>query len=136
MRCEGAVETNGERMWVVHFEQRKDRRSRTRSFRTEQGSYPVKLKGRAWISAASQQVLRIEASLMNPVAMIHLRSDAVEVDYAPVRFASKNLNLWLPQSSKSYSDFETYRLVVKHSFSDYLLSSVQTQQVIGEPPKN
>ena len=96
----------------------------------------MKLKGRAWISAASQQVLRIEASLMNPVAMIHLRSDAVEVDYAPVRFASKNLNLWLPQSSKSYSDFETYRLVVKHSFSDYLLSSVQTQQVIGEPPKN
>lgn len=133
MRCEGAAEKDGEKAWVIHFEQRKDKRSRIRSFHTAQGSYPARLKGRAWVSAASRQVLEIETNLMSPLLMIHLRSDAVRVDYAPVQFTSKNLTLWLPKSSESYGDFEKYRIVVKRTFSDYLLSSVQTQQMIGAP---
>jgi hypothetical protein len=140
MRCEGLTEDHGGKAWVIHFEQRKDKRSRVRSFRTDQGSYPAKLKGRAWISAESHQVVHIETSLIAGIPMIHLKSDGVKVEYAPVPFASRNLTLWLPRASESYSDFETYKLVVKHSFSDYLISSVETQQVIGAPsteaPKN
>lgn len=136
MRCEGATIQGDEKEWVIRFEQRKNKASRTRSFRTEQGSYPAKLKGLAWISAGSQQVTQIETNSISPIPMIHLKSDAVRVEYAPVPFASRNLTLWLPRSRESYSNFETYRIAVKHSFSNYLLSSVQTQQVIGAPPKN
>jgi hypothetical protein len=63
MRCEGFALANGEAAWVIHFEQRKDKPSRTRSFRIEKESYPAALKGRAWISAESNQVLRIETTL-------------------------------------------------------------------------
>lgn len=135
MRCEGATERNGQKAWVVHFEQRKDKRGRTRSFRTDQGSYPLRLKGRAWISVDSYQVAQIETKLVAGIGIINLRSDGVKVEYAPVQFASKNLTLWLPRSSESYSDFEKYKVVIKHRFSDYLLSSVQMQQVIGDPKK-
>jgi hypothetical protein len=133
MRCEGAAEENGRRVWVIHFDQRKDKRPRTRGFRTDQGAYPARLKGRAWISAELKQVVRIETGLVAGIGMIHLVSDAVTVEYAPVQFSSKGLTLWLPKMSEVYTDFQSYKLVVKESFSDYLLSSVETQQVISKP---
>jgi hypothetical protein len=128
MSCEGAVQENGRKTWVVHFGQRKDKKGRTRSFRTDQGSYPLKLKGRAWISADSHHVVRLETALIAGIGMIHLRSDGVNVEYAPVQFKSKNLSLWLPQSSECYSDFETYRIVIKHHFSNYLLASAEAER--------
>lgn len=133
MRCEGAAEENGQRLWVIHFSQRKDKRPRTRGFQTDQAAYPARLKGRAWISAELKQVVRIETGLIAGIGMIHLVSDGVRVEYAPVQFSSKGLTLWLPKTSEVYSDFQSYRLVVKESFSDYLLSSVETQQEISKP---
>jgi hypothetical protein len=136
MRCEGLAQSNGELAWVIHFEQRKDKPSRTRSFRIEEEAYPAALKGRGWISVESNQIVHIETTLVAAIPTIHLRSDKVKVDYAPVQFKSKNLMLWLPRSAESRSNFGAYWIVIKENFSDFLLSSVHTQQVIGEPSKN
>ena len=136
MQCEGAAEEQGERAWVIRFEQRKNKRSRTRAFNTDKGAYPAKLKGRAWISAESGQVMHVETGLMTAIAMLHLKSDGVRVEYAPVKFESKDLTLWLPQTSETYSDFDTYKIIVKHEFSHFLLSSVQIEPKINEPPRN
>jgi hypothetical protein len=135
MRCEGADHRDGQAAWVIHFQQRKDKPARTRSFRAPNAHYPGKLKGRAWISAESGDILRIETNLVEPIAMIHLRSNAVSLDYAPVNFPSRNVTLWLPQSAETFSDFGGSRYIVQHTYTDFQLFSVQTNQVIQAPPK-
>ncbi len=135
MRCEGADQRDGRAAWVVHFQQRKDKPARTRSFRAPNAHYPAKLKGRAWISAESGDILRIETNLVEPIAMVHLRSNAVSLDYAPVKFSSRNVTLWLPQAAETFSDFGGSRYIVQHTFTDFQLFSVQTNQVIQPPPK-
>ena len=131
LRCEGMDRWKGVAAWVIDFKQRKDRPGRTRSFNTAQGAYHLRLKGRAWIAADSYQILHIETNLADPVLL--LRSDAVSVDYAPVDFRSHNLQIWLPRTTQSYSDFMERRQIVLHTFSDFLLSSVETNQTIESP---
>jgi hypothetical protein len=62
-----------------------------------------------------------------------LRADAVSIDYAPVAFSSRNLELWLPKSAVAYADYGKRRTIIEHTFSDFQLFSVDTQQVIGKP---
>jgi hypothetical protein len=126
-RCEGRGSWNNNPAWVVHFAQRKGRPSRTRSFRSSMASYPANLKGRAWISADSYQVLHLETNLMEGIAMLHLKSDSVSVNYAPVHFHSQDVVVWLPQAAVAYSEFVKHRDVVEHTFTDFLLSSVQSK---------
>jgi len=127
MRCEGSDQRDGQAAWVVHFQQRKDKPARTRAFRAPNAHYPAKLKGRAWISADSGQILHIETNLVESIAMIHLRSNAVSLDYAPVKFPSRNVTIWLPQSAETFSDFGGSRYVVQHTFTDFQLFSVEAK---------
>lgn len=133
MRCEGLGQWNGQPAWVIHFEQRRDKPSHTRAFRTKDARFPFKLKGRAWIASDTYEILHLESNLMEAVPMIHLRSEAVSIDYAPVQFHSRNVTLWLPQAAEVFSDFETQRYHVRHSFTDFLLFSVDTNQKIENP---
>jgi hypothetical protein len=133
MRCEGQGTSNGERAWVIHFEQRKDKPARTRGFRTQMGLYEAKLKGRAWISPESNQILRIETNLMQAIPMIGVLQDAVTVSYAAVKFRLQTTELWLPESAEAFSDFGRYRSIIEHRFTDFVVYSVESQQVIGKP---
>ncbi len=133
MRCEGLGQWNGQLAWVIHFEQRRDKPSHTHVFRTKDARFPAKLKGRAWIAADTFQILHLETNLMEGIPMMHLRSEAVSIDYAPVQFHTRDVKLWLPQAAEVFSDFETKRYHVRHSFTDFLLFSVDTKQKIENP---
>ena len=68
------------------------------------------------------------------------------MDYAPVEFKSQGVEIWLPRFAIAYTDYARRRMITEHTFSDFELFSVQTQQVIklkaptgndvdkGEPP--
>jgi len=133
MRCEGAGLWNGEAAWVVHFEQRDDKPAHMHSFRTPDGVFRANLKGRGWISTDTSQILHIETNLKKEMPAIQLQREAISVDYAPVEFHSKNMKLWLPQVSEVFFQMQDRRYVILHSFTDFLLSSVQTDQTIGQP---
>ncbi|HXW55826.1 MAG TPA: hypothetical protein VEJ67_08770 [Candidatus Cybelea sp.] len=140
-RCEGFSPWRNQGAWVVYFRQIEGRRPRTAAIATPTEVYPIRLKGRAWIAADSGEVMHLETNLAKQVAMICncakrvvvLEANAVSVDYAPVKFRSENTDVWLPQSAVAYSDYGYRRLVIEHSFSDFQLFSVQTQQIIGAP---
>jgi hypothetical protein len=134
LRCEGLGQWSGQPAWVIHFQQRKGRPSRTRSFRTQDAVYPAKLKGRAWIAADSYQILHIETNLMQAVPLLQLRGEAVSIDYAPVQFHAQDVKLWLPQAAEVFSDFGERRFHVRHDFSNFQLFSVAVQTV--EKPKS
>jgi hypothetical protein len=133
MRCEGTAAWNDQPAWVIYFRQKKEKRPRTLTVRSTTRTVPVSLKGRAWIAAESGQIMHLETNLMEELPAIGLKSDAVSVDYAPVKFHSQDVEMWLPQTAVAYIDYGKRRVIVWHSFSDFQLFSVQTQQVIEKP---
>jgi len=143
MRCEGATQWNNQPAWLVHFRQMKGKRPRTVVMQTPTEGYPravnatelrpLRIKGRAWIAADSGQVIHLETNLVEPILMIDLREIAISVDYATVRSHSLNLELWLPQFAVAYTDYAKRRMIVEHTFSDFQLFSVQTQETIRKP---
>jgi tetratricopeptide (TPR) repeat protein len=135
MNCEGLGQWNGIPTWQVHFRQRPDQPNTTRDYRIgENGvSHPVALRGRAWIAADSYQIVRMETDLGSTLPEIRLLTDHVVVEYGPVRFKSQNVEMWLPQRAELFSDWKGRRIHRRHSFSNYILCSVDEKQSISEP---
>lgn len=132
--CEGLSVWRDQPAWQVRFRQRSDRRSRILSFESRHGQYNLKLRGRAWIAAGTHQVVRLEMDLQEPVEPIRLVRHHVIIEYAPVSFHERGIQLWLPQLATLYLDVRGHRYVLRHSFSDFLLFSVGYTQKIQEPP--
>jgi hypothetical protein len=133
MRCEGSTQWDNLSAWVVYFRQVDGLKPRTLSMGTAANVFPVSLKGRAWIAADTGQIMHLETNLVKGVPIIELRANAVSIDYAPVEFPSRHMQLWLPKSAVAYTDYGKRRTIIEHTFSDFQLFSVQTQQVIGKP---
>ena len=133
LRCEGLGDWNGQATWLVHFRQRDDRPNVTHSYDIGGQIYPVKLKGRAWISPDKFQIVRIEAEMVRPMPEILLLSEHQIVDYGPVPFPRKQVSLWLPKSVEIYFDFRKHRYHRRHSFDHYMLYSVDSVEKRKEP---
>jgi len=133
MSCEGLDQWKGQSAWVIRFQQRKDKPRRTLQFRTEAGSYAAMLKGRAWISMESGQVVHLETNLMQDIPPMDLRRSAISVDYAPVEIQSRKLELWLPERIEAYWEIGDRRIILYHTFSNFRVFSVDTQQNIEKP---
>jgi VWFA-related protein len=129
IKCEGTAEWNGQRADVVSFAQRKDKSSHTLSFRDLKGAvHAARLKGRAWIKADSGEVIHLESGLMEEIPKTKVRHWYLSVDYVSVEFHAQNVHLLLPQTVDAYCDFEDHRTIAYHTFSDFMLFSVQTDQ--------
>ena len=133
MKCEGQVSWEGQPAWLVEFQQRPDRPSRTFGFRTPNGTYSAQLRGHAWIAADSGEVLHLETGLMHGVPAIKVYRMYLSITYAPVRFQSRDVRVWLPHVADVYYDYGELRTIIYHTFSDFLLFSVDTDQKIERP---
>lgn len=128
MTCEGLTEVQGQPAWQVHFAQRPDKPSRFRNYYIRQHWYPVNLKGRAWIAADSYQVVRLETDLIEPIKEIELQREHLVIEYRAIDFPKRKIQLWLPESSDIYLDFRGHRYHDRHSFKDFELFWVETNQ--------
>ena len=133
MVCEGLGDWQGQAAWLVHFEQREDRPARMHDYKVGGMIYALKLKGRAWITADKFQIVRIESELVSPVPQIRLAGEHQVVEYGPVLFTKKNVQLWLPKSAEIYLDFRRHRYYRKHSFDHYMLFSADAEEKVKEP---
>jgi len=135
MTCEGLARWNGDLAWQVHFKQRTDKPNTIKRYRigADGPSYPVALKGRAWISADNYQIVRLETDLVSPVPQIRLVADHADIEYGPVKFKQGDVNMWLPLSAEVYFDWKGRRIHRRHSFSNYLLFAVDDKQKITVP---
>jgi len=136
MKCEGLGTWGNRQAWQVHFQLRPDKFPRLRGYRIKNNVYGLKLKGRAWIDSQTFQVVHIETDLMEPVPQIPLWHEHLSVDYRPVHFAKENEDLWLQQSAEVWMDFRGHHYRRKHTFSDYLLFSVDVDQKDTAPGSN
>jgi len=135
MSCEGLSQWEGRQAWQVHFRQRADKPNTIRAYKFgESGlSYAVALKGRAWIATDSYQILHMETDLVATLPEIRLFADHTVVEYGPVRFKNRSVELWLPQSADLYCDWKGKRMHRRLSYSNYLLFSVDEKQKIAKP---
>ncbi len=133
MSCEGLGDWHGQATWLVHFRQRDDRPNHMHSYKVGNQIHPVKLKGRAWITADKFQIVRIEAEMVSPMPEIQLLSEHQVVEYGPIPFPKKNTSLWLPKSAEIYFDFRRHRYYRRHSFDHYMLFSTDTDEKRKEP---
>ncbi len=133
MSCDGLSQWEGRPAWQVSFQQRPDRPARIRSYLVSGRLFPVKVKGRAWIATDQFQLLHLETDLLDPIPEIRLIKEHVEVDYDPVRFKRSDMELWLPSTADVLMDFQGRTYHNRHSFSNFLLFSVDVDQKIAEP---
>ena len=135
MKCEGLTRRKGGLAWQIHFRQRADRPSTVRQYRLgESGrTFPIALKGRAWIAADTFQIVRLETDLVGPLPEIRLVTDHTAIEYSEVHFRKRNVDMWLPQTAEIYNDWKGRRTHRRHSFSDYVLFSVDDRQKFKLP---
>jgi hypothetical protein len=131
--CEGLGSWQGRPAWIVHFLQREDRISRLGGYRTQDRFYPFDFKGRAWIDAGSYQVLRLQVDLAKPIQPVGLTQELFIIDYAAVSFHSRKQQLWLPQSAQLYMERRGTRFYRVHTFTDFKIYTVDTDQSIHAP---
>jgi tetratricopeptide (TPR) repeat protein len=135
MKCEGLSRARGGFAWQVYFRQRGDKESRIRRYRIAGHVYPIALKGRAWIDANTFEIVRLETDLREAHPELKLNAEHLIMDYGPVRFKSRNEQLWLPVSAEYYAIRRGKRFHRRHTFTNYILFSVEDKQKISEPPK-
>ncbi len=133
MTCEGLGTWDEKATWLVHFQQRDDKPHRIEDYVINGKVYPVSMKGRAWISADTYQIVRLESELVSPIPEIQLRSQHQTVDYAPVKFSKSKTELWLPKNAEIYFDFRKHRYFRRHSFDHFMLFSVDMEEKRKEP---
>jgi tetratricopeptide (TPR) repeat protein len=133
LTCEGLSRWHDGLAWQLHFRQKADKPARLRSYRVNARSYPIALRGRAWISAENFQILTLETDLVRPVPQIQLRAEHISVEYAPVQFISHRQKLWLPERAEIYFDYGNRRMHRSHHFRNYMLFAVDEKQQISSP---
>jgi tetratricopeptide (TPR) repeat protein len=135
VHCEGLSRARMGFAWQVYFTQKKDKESRIRQYRMGGHVYPIALKGRAWIDANTFQVVRLETDLREARPDLRLNTEHLVMEYGPIHFKSRKEVLWLPASADYYAIFRGHRFHRRHSFTDYILFSIDDKQKLGEPPK-
>ena len=133
-KCEGLGYWEGRPAWRVRFEQRADRPNRIRDYVVKNVHYPIPIKGRAYIDAATLEVLRLESELDEPVDKIGLTVERFTINYAPVQFRTGAQELWLPQTAELYVEQKGHRYYREHSFKNFQIFAVNTDQKV-QPPR-
>lgn len=133
-RCEGLSEWKGQSAWLVHFEQRSDRpTSLLANYQKASEEFDLPLKGLAWISAKTNQVVRLEIDLQRPIESLGLKREHWVIEYAPVTFSVHKVSLWLPETADVYIQVQGHYLHQQHRYSNFKLIWVGTSQKIGQP---
>ena len=121
MQCEGLGDWDGQATWLVHFRQVNDKPSRLRSYVVGGVTYPVRLKGRAWIGADNLQIVHLETDLVQPIPEIQLMTEHTSISYGPVQFKKGAADLWLPTNAELYVHFAKRRFRRVESFDHFML---------------
>jgi TolA-binding protein len=135
-KCEGLGEWRGQAAWQIRFEQRKEAPSRIMTWRNNHGIFPVPLRGRVWVAANSYDLLHIETDLREPLQNLELARDHLIIDYGPVNFSHANTSLWLPWHAELYMQLHGKRYHHRHTLTNYVLFSVDTNHQVSAPKEN
>ena len=131
--CEGLGTWGDQPAWVIRFEQNPKAPNVLSWFYAKSGGYPSPLKGRAWVSERTSEVLHLDTDLARPLEPVDLKREHFSIDYAPVSFREHNVRLWLPYSVDTYIQFQGHFFHYYHRYTNFRLFWVGTTQKIDLP---
>lgn len=132
-RCEGRTDVQGIPAWQVSFEESADLRKAFHQIRIDNSVYRLRLKGRAWITSADNQILRLQTDLVAPVPQIHLQLEHLDISYVPVEFDKPKFRVWLPESASMQIRYHGHFYQRVHKFSHFQLFLVETEETTKGP---
>jgi hypothetical protein len=77
--------------------------------------------------------VKLQTDLVAPIPEIQLTMDRAYIDYGPVHFSSKGVDMWVPQTAELYSDLRGKKVHQRMSFGNYMLFSVDDKYKIAAP---
>lgn len=135
-RCEGITEFQGSQVWQLRFEESTNPKKSFIAIRVGTSNYLPRFKGRAWVASGSYNVLRVETDLVSAIPEIDLQREHMVINYAPVEFQKRRVELWLPKNTALYMSFRGHHFELTHDFRDFQLFSVDSVEAIKGPAKD
>lgn len=132
-KCEGLGTWDNQPAWVIHFQQKPEAPNVLARFTGTSGSYSLPLKGRAWVSERSAQVLHLDTDLVHEIKPIDLKREHFSIDYKPVFFSQHRARLWLPENVDTYIQYRGHFFHYYDRFSGFRLFWVGASQKINAP---
>jgi hypothetical protein len=66
--------------------------------------------------------------LIDAIPEIQLTVDHTAVEYGPVHFNSRGVEMWLPQTAELYTEFKGKRIHQRMTYDNYLLFEVDDKE--------
>jgi hypothetical protein len=133
MSCKGLLAWHDVPAYEVTFQQRLDQPNTMSEFRTSRMTFPILLKGTAFVDAETFQIVHLETDLLKPIPEVFLDVEHQAIDYGPVAFEAHHDRLWLPRASDITVHFHNKQFNERHSYTDYRVFTVDTGQKISKP---
>ena len=130
-RYRGTVAEGGRKLEVVAFIEKPNKKYNLGSFRIESSRLiMLRLQGIAWIDGETCRVVRVRTELVEPHPEVRLGRRTNDVEYGKVRFREDNRRRWLPKRAVVAIDWSGKRLRNEHTFTDYKLFEVETEDTV------
>ena len=132
-RLLGTQDVNGRKTYVVVFAQRPGKTPISGSFTYGAMVRRIFTQGMAWIDADNYQVIRMVTDLLDTLPEIRLDKEHTDITFDKVNFKQSPQGFWLPKEVTVNLDWNGRLLRNEHSYSDFLLSNVESHQKISNP---
>ena len=127
----GTVAEGGRKHEVVAFIEKPNKKYNLGSFRIRSSRLVMlRLQGIAWIDGETCRVVRVRTELVKPHPEVRLGRRTNDVEYGEVKFKEDNRLMWLPKRAVVAIDWGGKRLRNEHTFTDYKLFEVETQDTV------
>ena len=115
-------------MYVLAFVQKPIARQREVFAVRGEKTLAVLTQGLACIDPANDQIVQMWTGLVASVPQIKLNSQTTRIKFGQVHFQGLAEGLWLPREVEVETKFSYANFRNTHSYSDFRLFTVQTQQ--------
>jgi len=124
----GREVVEGQNTYVVTFAQRPEVARHMGGVEFEHKTATVFAQGVAWIDPVNFRILRLRTDIQKPELNVGLQRQTTQVEYSEVTFKHGGKTLWLPREVTVTGQLGRYVFHNRHSYSDYRLFVVQTDQ--------
>ncbi len=132
-RLLGTQEVEGRKDYVVVYAQRPGRTPLSGTFMYGATVQRFFTQGIAWIDSENFEIVRMITDLLDPLPELRLDKETTDITFEKVNFKMAAHGFWLPKEVTVNLAWNGRLLRNEHSYSDFLLSNVKSEQKIGKP---
>lgn len=122
----GQQKTDGHDTFVIGFAQIPGSVESPGQYMTGKESIPMLLQGIAWVDQSDFRIVRLRTDLLAPQPGSQFQQQTSNIVFGPVRVASHDEELWLPQSVEVKLEANGQFVREQHQYSKYRLYQANT----------